>query len=98
VPIKDIAAIKQQKNFNRDNLRRCVMVLIVSVFCTLMLLAGIFYQMLTKPAAAYYASNAAGAGFITRLTPLNKPNDSATALLKPDAVDEIGGVKKIPKK
>ncbi len=81
--------IKSQKNYYRDLYRKLVVSTWGSFFLTLLLATGIAYQYFTRGESSYYASNAAGAGFITELSPLDTPNLSSTSLLKPDPPEEI---------
>ena len=86
VTIDDILS---QKFFYRDNLRRAAVGLLFSIVVNAALLGGIFFELVTKKESKFYASNAAGAGFILELSPMAQPNMSDQALLPPDPPEEV---------
>ena len=84
-----VSNIVRGKHYYRDKFRGTVMLLIVSLLITASLALLIFYQELSKPEVKFFASSAAGAGFITPLKPLSEPNKSDQYLLKPDLPAEM---------
>lgn len=86
--IQKILMIQGQKAYYRKNYRRMVLLCMVSFSITIVLLLLVNYFFFTRPEPTYYATSSAGAGFITPLRALNAPNQSSTALLKPDPPEE----------
>lgn len=74
-----LEAIRSRKNFYRDNYRRATSALLVMMIIICCLIVAIIYVYFTQPPKDYYASN--NAGGLAKLTPLNKPNMSATPLI-----------------
>ena len=72
------------KFFYRNYYRRALWMLMVSLMLTGGLLLAIYYQMVSKKEPNYYASNAAGAGFIIRIKPMAAANARGSYLLAPD--------------
>ncbi len=84
-----LSNIVRGKHYYRNNFRGTVMLLMVSLLITASLCLFLFYEELTKPSIRFYASSAAGAGFITPLKPLLEPNNSSKYLLEPDLPAEM---------
>lgn len=84
-----IHEILRQKYFYRNHFRGAVKALQYSLLLTAILCLSLTYLVLTSSGPTFYASNASGAGFITRLQPLNKPNMSAKALLPSEQTDDM---------
>ncbi len=82
--------VLQQKHFYRNHFRGTAKALQYSLLVTVILCISIAYTALTKPGVTFYASNASGAGFITQLQPLDKPNMSSQALLPTEQTDDMG--------
>lgn len=89
MPRHTIDDIKLLKNYYRDKYRLMVKLNLYSLIVTICLTLGLFYMEVTRPPSQYFASNSAGAGFISELTSRATPNSAAKALLKPDPPEEM---------
>ena len=84
-----LSNIIRGKHYYRNKFRSTVVLLILSLTIMASLSLFIFYEELTQPTPNFYASNSAGAGFITQLTPLSEPNQTSQYLLAPDPPEEM---------
>lgn len=79
--------IKAQKFFYRDNFRRTVKFIIVSLFWNLLMIGLLYFVVVTRKQPDFYATNSES--MIVKLTPLDHPNKSDTPLLKADLPQEM---------
>ena len=84
----DLNDVKQRKNYYRDSYRRVAKMLFFSLCLNAVVVTGIVYKKLSEAPPRFYATNAAGSGFITPLKPLDKPNMTSQALLAADPPTE----------
>ena len=87
MPRFSLDEIKQQKHFYRDNFRRAVKALVLSILIGFILIMFIIYKAIQKPTIAYYATH--GETAPVRLTPLDSPNRSSEPLLADDPPDDM---------
>ena len=74
--------IKRRKHFYVNSFRKAVLFLFVSLVLNCLLIVGIYYKYITKPARDYYATDGIGAPI--QLKSMLQPNYSSQALLPPD--------------
>ncbi|MBS0359404.1 MAG: DotI/IcmL/TraM family protein [Proteobacteria bacterium] len=82
-----IDLVKSRKDFYRDHFRATVRILIGSLLVTMVWLAALVYEIMTRPEPKFYATDSAS--FITPLDALNTPNESSEYLLPPSEPQEI---------
>lgn len=80
--------IKQSKFFYVQIYRKVITVIVVSQAINVILCLGITYFYFNQPDRTFYATS--GITPPIELTPMNKPNYSAEALLPPDPVNDEG--------
>lgn len=80
--------IKQSKFFYVQIYRKVITAIVVSQAINVILCLGITYFYFNKPDRTFYATS--GITPPIELTPMNKPNYSAEALLPPDPVNDEG--------
>lgn len=76
-----------QKHYYREHFRLTVKLLMYSFLLMVILSVLIIFYYISKPTPDYYATNSSG--FIRSLKAMNAPNESSTALLKPEPVEEV---------
>ena len=74
--------VKTQKCFYRNNFRRMLSVLALSIVINVALVAAALYVYESRSDSIYYASN--GVRSPVKLKVLSGPNESSTPLLQPD--------------
>lgn len=84
-----IEEVKVSRNFFRNRYRVFIAILWLSLGLNAGLTVVLFYSVLQIPNPIYYATNSAGAGFVTRLYALPNPNERSSPLLKPDPPEEV---------
>lgn len=75
-----LKTVALRNGFYRDNYRRIVLILILSILVNLGLAGIVYYQVTNPPAPKYFATTINGR--ITPLQPLNQPNQSDAAVLQ----------------
>jgi len=75
-----VEVIKLRNDFYRDNYRKVVVALLLSVFAILVLIGALSYVIAHPPQPKYFATSVDGR--ITPLVPLDQPNLSNAALLQ----------------
>lgn len=80
------ALIKRNKNFNVHVYRRGLTVLIASLILSCIMVLIVFFLYLNEPERDFYATS--GITPPVALKPMLTPNNSSSALLAPDPVDD----------
>lgn len=75
---KTLQAIKLRNDFYRDNFRRVVFILLLSVILNIILIASLFFLSAKPTKVVYFASDSQGK--LIKMQPLSQPVMSATAL------------------
>lgn len=77
---RKLLEIKERMQFYRDNYRRGASLLIFFFVVITMLIVTLFYEVLTQPAPAFYASTTAGE--LVPIEAMDSPNYSSSPLIK----------------
>ena len=75
-----VELIHLRNEFYRDNYRKVVFILLVAIIIIIALVSTLTYLVTHPPAPQYFATDSTGR--IIKLTPLNQPNLSKSALLQ----------------
>lgn len=76
----DIHRVIERNEFYRDNYRRVLSIFVLSVLINIVLVGVLSFMITHPPAPRYFATSINGR--ITPLYPLNKPNQSDSAILQ----------------
>ncbi|MDI9817882.1 MULTISPECIES: type IVB secretion system protein IcmM/DotJ [unclassified Legionella] len=79
-------SIKYSKSFYVHTYRKGITYVLISLAINLLLGVAIYYVHFNQPERDFYATN--GISPPVKLTPLDARNDSGTALLEPDPVND----------
>lgn len=80
IPDEALVIVKNRNDFYRDNYRKVVGMLLLSVLIMTILVAGLIYLITNPPPPRYFATTTDGR--ISPLVPLDQPNISQSALLQ----------------
>jgi len=72
--------VRLRNNFYRDNYRRSVIVLLLSMLMNFLLAAAVYYLYITKPQPIYFATNENGS--LLQMIPLDQPYITDDQLLR----------------
>lgn len=75
-----IAIVGLRNEFYKDNYRRVLVILALSMIINLLLVCGLVYLFVNPPTPKYFATSTNGR--ITPITPLNQPSQSDSAILQ----------------